>query len=217
MSQAPTSLECGITCFLEGRLVFLALLELFLEVSSSLINDLLVLGILEATLSNKLLSICLRNGLHLSDGLVHAWLSEGRLIHLVVAVLSEPDHIEEDILSPLLPIPHSKPADSRHAFHIVSIDTDDGSPERLHDIGGEWEASGVLGICCEADLVICDKMNASVCGKFRQFAKSQSLIGCSLPSKSSISVSLEVEYTAPILLEFALIVIYFSSSLTHRD
>jgi hypothetical protein len=97
----------------------------------------------------------------------------------------------------------------------VSIDSDDGSAERLYDIGGEWKASGVLGICCEADLVICDKMDASVCGKFRQFAKSQTLISCALPSKSSISVPLQVEYTAPILLESALIVIYFSSSFAH--
>ena len=53
----------------------------------------------------------------------------------------------------------------------MCVYSDDGCPEGLYDVGCIGEATGVLRVSGETDLIICNKMNATVGSEFGQLAQ----------------------------------------------
>lgn len=83
----------------------------------------------------------LRRGLPSSDFLVHEGLGEARLIKLVMAIETVPDHITESVLSIFLPVPDHEPAASDDCFRIAGVHSQHGDSERLDDVGRTSETS----------------------------------------------------------------------------
>jgi hypothetical protein len=60
-------------------------------------------------------------------------------------------------------------------------------------------------------------MNTTIGCELRKLAKCESFISSTLSSESSISMTLEVEYSFPVLFKSTLIIIDLCSGLSHRD
>ena len=132
--KAAAALEFRVLDLLKRWLVLFALLELVLKVCGGLLDDLLVLRVLHGPLGNDFLGIGLRHRLHAADDLVHLGLGECGLVDFVVPVLSEADHVKEDVLAEPLPVPHCELAHSRNGLHVMRVDPKDGRAERLHNV-----------------------------------------------------------------------------------
>jgi hypothetical protein len=167
VSQTAATFELRILDSLEGGLILLALLELLFEIVCSLINNLLILTLLKRAFLNKLVSVGLRNWFHIANYFVHTWLGKGRLIHFIMSVLSESNHVENDIFSKFLPVTNCKLGYTGYTFNIVSVYSNNRDPKRLYNVWREWETTTILWICCKTNLVVSDEMDGSICSEFR--------------------------------------------------
>lgn len=160
MSHATTALILFICSFFQRGFVFLAFFEFFFKVRIDLLYHFLVVLFFKNSFLDKLISILGRQGFHTSDLAIHYRLCESRLIHFVVTVFTESNHVHEDILPKLLPVSNQKLRNSDHRFRVMSIHTDNRSLERLHYIGGVRETTAIFRVCRKTNLVICDNVDA---------------------------------------------------------
>lgn len=117
----PLVRECSAAAILlVGRVLKLGhegqtLLVFLLEVRPYFFADALHLLLAHDSLLYQLVGIRLGESLlEAFNVLVHGWLREGRLINLVVAMLSEADHVDQDVLPESLPVLDHELAHAKH-------------------------------------------------------------------------------------------------------
>ena len=95
-------------------------------------------------------------------------LSECWLIHLIMTIFPETNHIDHNITLELLPIPDSELTDSNNSFNVIDIHSDYWGPERLNKVTCMRIGSAVSRVGSEAYLVIRDEVDGPSTVKLRQ-------------------------------------------------
>ena len=133
---------------------------------------------------------------------VHLGLGERRLVNLVVAVLSEADHVNQDVLVERFPVLDHEAANADQSLGragcISSIDAHNRHLEALDYVTRIREAPAIAAGSCKADLIVGHDVDRTTNGKLGQVLQGQRLVGCSLTCERGISVALDVEHALAI-------------------
>jgi hypothetical protein len=173
---------------LGGGSVVLGLGEALLEHAPNPLLVLINVLLGEGTLLDQLVDIDVDLGLFASDALVHERLGEGRLIGLVVTVLSVAVEVDDDIVLELGAPIGGKLADEVDSLDIIGVDVEDGGIDGLGDIRAVGGRAGESRVGGETNLVVDDEVDGTAGREGGERVEAETLVDDTLSSKSSITV-----------------------------
>jgi len=200
---------------LGGRSVVLGLGEALLEHAPDPLLVLIDIRLGERTLLDELVDVDVDLRLLLSDALVHERLGEGRLVGLVVAVLSVAVEVNDNIVLELGAPIGSKLADKVDSLDIISINVENRSVDGLGNIGTVGGRSGESRIGGETNLVVDDEVNGTTGRKGGERVEAETLVDDTLGSKGGITVKENTHGGAVSLL--IVVVVLDSAGLAQDD
>lgn len=176
MSHGATAAVVLISRALETGLSSQTGLELCLEVLVGLVSDVLNLLSCNYTFGDQFVSVACRLSGHRSNLLVHHRLREAWLVHLVVSVEAETNHVDQDVFLVFVPVADHELGTADHGFGVTRVHTEDGHTERLNDISRILETTVVVWVSREAHLVVRDNVHRTIAGELWQLAQSESFV-----------------------------------------
>jgi hypothetical protein len=200
---------------LGGRSVVLGLGEALLEHAPDPLLVLVDIRLGERALLDELIDIDVDLRLLLSDALVHERLGEGRLIGLVVAVLSVAVEVNDNIVLELGAPIGSKLADKVDSLDVVGVNVENGSVDGLGNIGTVGGRSGESRIGGETNLVVHDEVNGTAGREGGERVEAETLVDDTLSSKGGITVEKDTHGGAVSLL--IVVVVLDSAGLAQDD
>lgn len=185
---------------LRGGDVVLGLVEALLEHTPDPLLVLVNVLLGEGTLLDQLVDVDVDLGLLGLDALVHERLGEGRLVGLVVTVLSVTVEIDNDIVLELGAPISSELADKVDSLHIIGVDVEDGGIDGLGDIGTVGGRAGETGVGGETNLVVDDEVDGTAGREGRERVESETLVDDTLGSEGGVTVEQNAHGSAVRLL-----------------
>ena len=169
--------------------------EFLITKGKSLVSDSLVSTVFNDTLSDELGIVNLRACfLDFANLLIHVWLSEFRLVKLVVSITTITNNVNENILVESLSVFDCEFAHSVDGFWIISVDMNDWGIECLSDITAVERSSSVNRISSETNLIIYNHMDGTSNREFWNFSKCKRFIHNTLCGECCITVKLNIQY-----------------------
>jgi len=126
-------------------------------------------------------------------------LGERGLVRLIVTVLAEAVHVDEDVPFPAYAKIQREPRDQADRLGIVAVHVKDGSLDHLGDVRAVSGRARILGVGCESDLVVDDKVNGPARRVALQLREVERLGDDSLAGDGGVAVDQDRHHAAPFL------------------
>ena len=200
---------------LGGGGIVLGLGEALLEHTPDPLLVLINIFLGESALFNELVDIDVDLRVLGLDALVHERLGEGRLIGLVVTVLSVAVEIDHDIMLELGTPVSGKLAGKVNSLDVVGIDMEDGGIDSLGNVGTVGGRASETRVGSETNLVIDNEMDGTTSRESRERVESKTLVDNTLGSEGSITVEQDTHGSAVRLL--VVVVVLDGAGLAEND
>lgn len=200
---------------LGGRSVVLGAREGLLEHAPDPLLVLLNIFSGEGLLLKKLVNVDVDGGLQLSNALVHEWLSERRLVSLVVTLLAVADHVDDNILLELGTPIGSKLADEVSSLNIVTVDVEDRSIDSLGNVRAVRGGTGETRVGSETDLVVHNDVDSATSVVSGEVVEAHGFVNDTLASESGVTVKENAHGAVGVLL--VVVVVQDSTGLAEHN
>mmetsp|Transcript_53699 Transcript_53699/g.148935 ORF Transcript_53699/g.148935 Transcript_53699/m.148935 type:complete len:420 (+) Transcript_53699:1617-2876(+) len=133
----------------------------------------------------------------LADRLVEQWLRELRIVALVVPKAPVAHHIQNHVVTPLLPVLGSHFEGTDYPNGIVRIAMENRHPEGLAQVRAILGGPGISRVSSEANLIVDDDMDGSAHVEVLHMCQLHRLINDTLTSKGSVTVQQDRHHPLP--------------------
>ena len=218
MGECPTAFVFLVYSIIKFGLKHQTLLIFLLEMILNFLPNFLYFIIADYALPHQLICISLWiANFHIPDLLVHAWLREWWLIDLIVTMLSETNHVYQNIFIECFPIFDHKFANLDHILGsrncIRCIESNYWNAESLHNVRAISCAPSIILLRREANLVVCDNMYGASDWKLGQVTKSKWFVSWTLTAECCITMHLNIQNAFIGMIKIH--IIHFCPTLAH--
>ncbi|MNL41904.1 hypothetical protein D3C87_1643330 [compost metagenome] len=144
--------------------------------------------LINRTFSNQLFAIKITHSRVNFDKIIHCTLSECWLITFVVSVLTEADHVDNNIFTEFLTVTNCEVHGFNTSFSVITIDVQYRNRSHFRYVRRVTSAASFFRTRCETNLVVDDDMDGSTSFVRADACHLQNFLYDTLASKSGFTV-----------------------------